>query len=293
LTVPLLKLGLIDKLGGFLYKKEDKYMESAIIAVDLQARFSQGHNCEIHNRAKEYKFWLRQTNKSPLGNHANDPIQLSRHDRTVAWLFILVVLVTLLSGCGLIVHDRAAFEPGLLSSSTSSSPYKLTGKVLVLTDSQDDQRISSIAPESFFGGLTRLEIPLGAIAGESARSAFDGLFTDGADWLNPPAQFANYAFVVRPYVSSFSYHWENTFSGPVVAVMETTVSVSILDNSGNMIWEHSYQSGPFRGEPVEPPIDNAQDRSPAIHQKIQELMDRAALDFSGTQFRKIAPSWQE
>jgi hypothetical protein len=279
---------LIDQLRRFyVLHNGDKEMNSSITALELQAGCSRVDICQIHNRAAGYSLWHQPANESCSGNHAKQQIQSSRRDRTSTCLLIFVGIVTLLNGCG--SHDKVNYEPALLNTPAYSSSYKLEGKVLVLTDNQDDQRMSSFAPESIFGSATRVEIPLGRIVGESATSAFGQLFANGADWLNPPAKFANYSVVVRPHVTSFSFRYDNTWSGPVVAVMETAVSVSILDNTGKVMWERSYQSGPFSGKPVKPPINDAQHMSPAIHQKIHDLMVRAALDFGDFQFQQYKP----
>ena len=165
------------------------------------------------------------------------------------------------------------------------SPNQRTGP-----DADDDQRISSVAPKSHgFGSATRMDIPLGRIVGESATSAFSELFAEGADWLNSPTPFGGYAAVVRPKLVSFSYRYEDTWSSPI-AVIEATVSVTVLDNAGNAIWQRTYPSGPFKGEPLDPNSTGAEDRGPVIQRKIHELMVRAGLDFADTQFQQAAPS---
>ena len=221
-------------------------------------------------------------------------IQPSQHDKTVKRLMMLMGLVALLNGCS-VSHEVIKFDPTLMSSQWGGDRYyKLEGKALVLTDPDDDQRITSFAPPTICSDEHILDIQLGAFAAGGATLAFGKVFTDGADWRNPPTQFDTYKVIVRPYVSSFFYDIDNcgTWS-PLVAKMEATVSISIFDNKENMIWEHSYQSGPFQNEPADASGSNFSSLvSTALHQKIKELMARATFDFANTQMQKIAPFLQ-
>ena len=218
---------------------------------------------------------------------SSQAFDLPHGSRAAAWL-LLAAAVTLPSGC---VHDRVKFEPDLLNTPGYMLSHKIEGKALILTDALDDQRVNSYAPRNHgFGAWSRLELPMGRIVGESATSAFGELFADGADWLNPPVTKGNYTAVVCPHLITFSYRFTNTFSQPVVEVMETSVSISILDNADKVIWEHSYQSGPFQGDAFEPSRDDvAKSVGPVIQRKLHELMVRAALDFADSQFQQHSP----
>jgi hypothetical protein len=246
------------------------------VSVESEAGHTAVLGFQVRNFKVELGDWRHQSDERPSVN----PERTVRFTVGALWVLMLIGFMTVLTGC--VDHYRVAFEPDLLKTSPYSGNQKLHGKVLVLTESKDDERVTSVAPTGFFGALTRWDIPLGIIIGESATSAFNQVFTEGADWHNFPASFGNYAAVVRPQVLSFSYRYDETWSGPVETVMETTVLVFVLDNSGTVIWERRYQSGPFNGEPFEPPIVDARQVSPAIHRKIHELMVRASLDFAGT-----------
>lgn len=192
-------------------------------------------------------------------------------------------------------HQALPFDPDLMAAAEGTHHYKLEGKALILTNANDDQRIESFAPE---GGITalgsgsRLDIAFGPLAGGAASLAFGVVFTDGADWRSAAATVpdSGYAVIVRPSVSSFSYHLERTWSGEVNVDMSLVASVSILNNDGTILWSHAYDSGWFRGDVFDPEHDSlAYAVSKALHRKLYDLMGRAAFEFASDQARKVAP----
>jgi hypothetical protein len=190
----------------------------------------------------------------------------------VAFLFVFA----LLAACSHV----AVYNPTYLPAAPPEARERLEGKVLVYTDSADDNYVFSGPPTSFTGGATKLSLPLGQITREVAIQVLGGYFQDGAEGSNRPENLAGYRAVVKPKVASFSYQY-NQLKNLGFAITPTVVldlDVDLVDENGKTIHSKRYSSGTVEGSAYFVSGEPGERINQLAHETMHKLMDAAAGD---------------
>lgn len=188
----------------------------------------------------------------------------------------LVAGAALVSACA----QTAVYNPTLISHPRTPASDKLVGKILILTDKQDDDVPWEGPPTSFTGSGTKLSIPVGQITREVAVTVLGEMFVDGAAKANTIADAGDYRLIVKPRVEKYSYEY-NQLKNAGFAVTPTavvTLEVSVVGSDGQIRSSWIYNSGPVEMPAYIISGSPGEDIARATHKAIYELMVRAARE---------------
>lgn len=188
----------------------------------------------------------------------------------------LLGAMLLLSGCAASIAYRADYVPDKPIADTD----RISGRVLVYTTRNDDERLVTAGATSFTGGGLKLTTPIGMMTREIALKVFSKVASDGADSAGNLANADRYTIVLRPEAKDFSHGFPQLKNLGFAITPEVRVSIrmTILDASGKVAVEKDYDSGVvsgasymFSGSPTER-INHL------AHETLYDLMIRAADD---------------
>jgi hypothetical protein len=201
---------------------------------------------------------------------------VSRNWHPGTWLGVLAL--TVLAACA----HTGAYDPADLAAARRPAATSAPGKALVYTTAEEDAHVFTGPPTSFTGSATKLTLPLGVIARESARAAFADQFAAGADLTSEPRALEGYAVRVHPRVVDFSYEYNQlkNLGFAITPTVRTTVLVQVLDEAGAVRWERSYPSGDVEDSAYM--IDTAPGAriTRTAHRALYQVMARAAEDIA-------------
>jgi hypothetical protein len=191
-------------------------------------------------------------------------------------LSILLAGLAGLAGCTFATTFNASYFP----QRPVPEDQRIDGRVLVLTDPQDDAYVYSGSPTSFTGSATTLTLPLGQITREAAAAAFTNVFRGGAEKSNDRSGLDRYRTIVTPRVKSFTYEYNalrnlGFAATPQVAVQ---VTVTLVDAQGKPALQRTYDSGTIDGDTYVISGAPGERVAKAAHEALFDLMMKAAVD---------------
>jgi hypothetical protein len=122
---------------------------------------------------------------------------------------------------------------------------KVDGKVLIYTESVNDNYVFKGSPSSFTGGGTELQLPLGVMTREIALVVFGRMFKDGADHANEVKNPTDYRLIIKPQTTSFDYKYNSLKNLGFAITPQTRISIEVImfDQSNKEVFRKTYSSG--------------------------------------------------
>jgi hypothetical protein len=187
-----------------------------------------------------------------------------------------LLALLLLSGCAASIAYRADYVPDKPIADTD----RISGRVLVYTTRNDDERLITAGATSFTGGGLKLTTPIGMMTREIALKVFSKVASDGADSSNDLVNASRYTIVLRPEARDFSHGFPQLKNLGFAITPEVRVSIrmTILDASGKAAVEKDYDSGVVSGKSYMISGSPTERINHLTHETLYDLMRRAADD---------------
>lgn len=182
----------------------------------------------------------------------------------------------LLSGCAASIAYRADYVPDKPIADTD----RISGRVLVYTTLNDDERLITAGATSLTGAGMKLTTPIGMMTREIALKVFSKAASDGADASNNLLNASRYTVVLRPEARDFSHGFPQLKNLGFAITPEVRVSIrmTILDASGKAAVEKDYDSGVVSGKSYMISGSPTERINHLAHEVLYDLMRRAADD---------------
>ena len=189
-------------------------------------------------------------------------------------LVLALPLVALLGACSFNAYYNPAF-----TDQPITVEQKLPGKALVYNTPTDAKYVFSGHPTSFTGGGTTLSIELGDIADQIAVNTFDNLFQGGASFADSLNNASDYAVVVTPKVTSFSYAYNQLKNLGFAITPQVDINLHVkVTRATVVVLDKNYTSGLVDGKSYMLSGSPGEEASRAAHKVISDLMNQAARD---------------
>jgi hypothetical protein len=181
-----------------------------------------------------------------------------------------------LSGCASSIAYRADY----VAERTVVANERISGRVLVYTTKDDDERLVTGGASSFTGAGAKLTTPIGTMTREIALKVFSQVATEGASAANDLTDAARYSIVIRPETEDFKYGFPQAKNLGlwITPRVEMQLRVSVLDASGRPLIEKHYSSGVIEGKGYVMSGSPYEKINKLAHQTLYDLMRRAAED---------------
>lgn len=199
--------------------------------------------------------------------------------------FVLSVAL-LLGACSFNAYYNPAFTDKPITVA-----QKLQGKALVYNTPADAKYVFSGHPTSFSGSGTTLSIELGDITDQIALNTFGNLFQGGATFADSLNNASDYAVVVTPKVTSFSYAYNQLKNLGFAITPQVTVDLHVkVTRASLVVLDKSYASGLVDGKSYMASGAPGEEISRAAHKVISDLMNQAARDTYQALSSQAAPN---
>lgn len=193
---------------------------------------------------------------------------------SVARLSFALPLALLLGACSFNAYYNPAFTDKPITVA-----QKLPGKALVYNTPADAKYVFSGHPTSFSGGGTTLSIELGDIADQIAANTFGNLFQGGASFADSLNNASDYAVVVTPKITSFSYAYNQLKNLGFAITPQVDINLHVkVTRATVVVLDKNYASGLVDGKSYMVSGAPGEEVSRAAHKVISELMNQAAED---------------
>lgn len=181
-----------------------------------------------------------------------------------------------LSGCASSMAYRADYVP----DKPFAESERIAGRVLIYTSQADDERLVTAGATSFTGSGMQLTTPVGMMTREIAQKVFGKAATGGADVSHDLGNAAGYTVIVRPQAQQFSHGFPQlkNLGFAITPEVRVTIRVSLLEASGQRVFEKDYDSGVVSGESYMLSGKPVERVNKLAHEAIYELMRKAAAD---------------
>jgi hypothetical protein len=188
----------------------------------------------------------------------------------------LLGAMLLFSGCAASIAYRADYVPDKPIAETD----RISGRVLVYTTRNDDERLITAGATSFTGGGLKLTTPIGMMTREIALKVFSKVASDGADASNDLVNVSRYTIVLRPEAKDFSHGFPQLKNLGFAITPEVRISIrmDILDSGGKVVLEKDYDSGVVSGKSYMISGSPTERINHLAHETLYDLMIRAADD---------------
>lgn len=143
---------------------------------------------------------------------------------------------------------QAGYNPSYLPQ--SAMKLGIPGKVLVVLEVEEEQRVFAEHPKSFTAGATTLELPLGEITKQVALKVFSAAFEEGGDFANDDSRAPDYRLVVKPRVARLDYYYNQAknLGFAITPQVEADLSVTMVRRDGTVLLDKIYSSGRSEGD---------------------------------------------
>jgi hypothetical protein len=190
-----------------------------------------------------------------------------------AWLTISFALLT---GCAASIAYRADYVP----DKPIADADRISGRVLVYTTRNDDDRLITAGATSFTGSGLKITTPIGIMTREIALKVFSKVSSEGADTSNDLVNAARYTVVLRPEAKDFSHGFPQlkNLGFAITPEVRIALRMTILDRSGKPTIEKDYDSGVVSGPSYMISGSPAERINRLAHETMYDLMRRAADD---------------
>jgi hypothetical protein len=190
----------------------------------------------------------------------------------------LAVLVAFgfVSGCAMSIAYRADYVPDKPLADTD----RITGRVLIYTTHNDDDRLVTAGATSFTGAGAKLTTPIGTMTREIAVKVFSRAASDGANASNDLQDAARYTVVLRPESKDFKHGFPQlkNLGFAITPEVQVSIRMTILDATGRPILEKDYDSGVVSGSSYMISGQPMERINHLAHETMYDLMRRAASD---------------
>ena len=201
-------------------------------------------------------------------------------------LILALPLVALLGACSFNAYYNPAF-----TDKPITVEQQLPGKALVYNMPADAKYVFSGHPTSFTGGGTTLSIELGDIADQIAVNTFGNLFQGGASFADSLNNASDYAVVVTPKITSFSYAYNQIKNLGFAITPQVDINLHVkVTRAAVVVLDKSYASGLVDGKSYMISGAPGEEASRAAHKVISDLMNQAAKDTYQALANPSAPS---
>jgi hypothetical protein len=195
--------------------------------------------------------------------------------KTARALALLAVL-GFMGGCASSIAYRADYVPDKPMAETD----RITGRVLIYTTHEDDERLISAGATSFTGGGAKLTTPIGMMTREIAVKVFSKAASDGASASNELREAGRYTIVLRPEGKDFKHGFPQlkNLGFAITPEVQILLRMSILDATGKPVLEKDYDSGVVSGASYMLSGQPMERINHLAHETMYDLMRRAAAD---------------
>lgn len=187
---------------------------------------------------------------------------------------IIWAILFLVSGCAY----TAGYNPTYLPD--EEPDYLSADEVLLVMPDEDEGFVFSGSPTSLTGGATKLTIPLGTILKEVSEEILEDRFSGGVDFANEFVSGKGYRIALQPSIKRFEYKY-NSLKNIGLAVtpqIEVDLQVKILDESGQSIFDHLYESGRVSGDTYFVSGSPDEKVNETLHRTLYDLLEQSFAD---------------
>jgi hypothetical protein len=156
-----------------------------------------------------------------------------------------VAALLMLCGCA----ASMAYRPDYVPDKPISDSDRITGRVLIYTTQNDDDRLITAGATSFTGSGLKLTTPIGMMTREIALKVFSKVATDGADESHDLRDASRYTIVLRPQALDFTHGFPQlkNLGFAITPEVRVTMRMTLLDTAGKELYEKDYDSGVVSG----------------------------------------------
>ena len=194
-------------------------------------------------------------------------------NRNTASLLVSSVIL-LLSGCAY----QAGYNPTYIPD--EEPDYISADEVLLVMADEDEEFIYTGSPSSFTGGGTTLSIPLGAITREVAEEILEDRFSGRVGFANDFLHGEGYRLALKPRVQRFDYKYNSlkNLGFAITPEVEIDLRVTILDSTGQRIFDEVYQSGRVSGDTYFVSGSPSEKVNETLHRALYDLFEESFAD---------------
>jgi hypothetical protein len=195
-----------------------------------------------------------------------------------------IVALLFLTGCASSVAYRADYVPSIEVIETE----RIDGRVLVYTTRDADEKLYTGGASSFTGSGAKLTVPIGLMTREIAVKVFSAVAQESASASPDLKDSGRYAVIVRPETTDFKYGFPQlqNLGFAITPNVEMTLRIQMLDVTGAVLLEKSYQSGVREGKSYMMSGSPYERINRLAHETLTELMRKAANDVRTFQLTK-------
>lgn len=188
---------------------------------------------------------------------------------------IALLSIAVLYGC----NSTALYNPTYISSS-STPGQPLDGKVLILTARSADDLFLNQSPSSFTGGGSKLNMEIGNMVRQIAKTKFEKIFKDGADMANNVPPGSEYVVVVTPELRTLDYQYNqlDNLGFAITPKVQVVIGVSAKDKSGIQKLDQVYDSGLVQGDSYIFQSNPGEQINRVLHDALSHVLGKAAED---------------
>jgi hypothetical protein len=182
----------------------------------------------------------------------------------------------MLQGCAASIAYRADYVP----DKPVSDVDRISGRVLVYTTRDDDDRLITAGATSMTGSGLKLTTPIGIMTREIAVKVFSKVASDGADASNQLRDASRYTIVLRPQALDFTHGFPQlkNLGFAITPEVRITMRMTVLDPGGRSLLERTYDSGVVSGGSYMISGSPTERINRLAHETMYVLMRRAADD---------------
>lgn len=182
----------------------------------------------------------------------------------------------MLQGCAASIAYRADYVP----DKPVSDVDRISGRVLVYTTRDDDDRLITAGATSMTGSGLKLTTPIGIMTREVAVKVFSKVASDGADASNQLRDASRYTIVLRPQALDFTHGFPQlkNLGFAITPEVRITMRMTVLDPGGRSLLERTYDSGVVSGGSYMIGGSPTERINRLAHETMYVLMRRAADD---------------
>jgi hypothetical protein len=199
-------------------------------------------------------------------------------------------LVFIFMACGCVTY-RVQYNPAYVPAGSAADGVRIQGKGLLYMDISDENYVWRGSPNSFQGGGTTLILPLGQITKSIAAMRFGRVFSDGCDTANGLDDISRYVTAIQVRAVGFEYRYNRlrNLDFATTPQVHVTIQVNAYDQTRNIIFNKSYDSGMYSGRTALDTWRPAETMNQLAHEATAKLLDNAILDLQGVVRNRVSP----
>jgi hypothetical protein len=161
---------------------------------------------------------------------------------------------------------------------TIAKSDQISGKVLVVMSSDEENYTLELKPSSFTGGAIAAVFDIGRMTKEITMSSYSVMFTEGAYFSNQPE--SGYSILVTPSINKLDYKFDqmSALGFAVTPIVDVSLMINIIDADGNSTFSREYISGEVKGKAYMVSGSPHEEINKVLHKTIFDLVEDSKND---------------